>query len=375
MTLIWPNNANMVLDAPRLHALVIGVADYPHLAHGRGRLAADPLNLSQVTTPHHTAAAVTRWLQTQYANRACPLGSVEALLSPASGVAIAPELASTERATFENVEAAFGRWFDRCNTHRENILFLYFCGHGLSKVTQFILPEDFGDPRFADRWRNCIDFDGMRNGLRSCRAQTQLFFVDACRETPFGMLAQMTVHGTPFITASIGDKVDCSSVYYAAGEGKTAHGPPQGISYFGQALLACFQGAGAMLKMGKWMVDTYSLSNALGQVVHKLGRRVGVHLTCNPVPDGLASIQESPGPRVYTDVKCSSVDADMASHIVIRVDTGAVESRPGERKPIIEEIPAGRWFVDVTFPEGEYNDHLGHLYDFIPPVFDGVPVP
>src|SRR5678815_4803298 len=56
MTLLSPDvEANIVTDKPRLHALVIGVADYPHLMNGSGALAGDPLGLGQVTTPQYTA--------------------------------------------------------------------------------------------------------------------------------------------------------------------------------------------------------------------------------------------------------------------------------------------------------------------------------
>ena len=72
MSLMWPDTEeDIVLDHPTLHALVIGVGDYPHLNNGTGALANDPLGLSQVTTPPVTALALADWLLGSYANKGC----------------------------------------------------------------------------------------------------------------------------------------------------------------------------------------------------------------------------------------------------------------------------------------------------------------
>ena len=74
MTLLWPQNLGAVVtDQPRLHALVIGVANYPHLIGGKpDELAADPLGLSQITTPDPTVRRIARWLIDDFKNDACP---------------------------------------------------------------------------------------------------------------------------------------------------------------------------------------------------------------------------------------------------------------------------------------------------------------
>src|SRR5262249_20412560 len=83
MSLIWPaTEADIVTNAPRLHALVIAVANYPHLNGGGGAPALEPLGLSQITTPRYTGLAIADWLLTRYQNLNCRLGSVEVLLSP-----------------------------------------------------------------------------------------------------------------------------------------------------------------------------------------------------------------------------------------------------------------------------------------------------
>src|SRR5687767_13185836 len=114
MALLCPNSPDAVVtDQPRTHALVIGVARYPHLGGGDGALARDPLGLGQVTTPEFTARAVAKWLTEEYANPGSPLGSVELLLS-----SLQPQ-AGDEAATMDACEAAVNRWQVRCSGNPE----------------------------------------------------------------------------------------------------------------------------------------------------------------------------------------------------------------------------------------------------------------
>ena len=55
MSLLWPiDPQKIVTDQPRLHALIVAVAAYPHLNGGTGKLAKDPLGLTQITTSAFT---------------------------------------------------------------------------------------------------------------------------------------------------------------------------------------------------------------------------------------------------------------------------------------------------------------------------------
>lgn len=379
MSLIWPSaGQDVVSDKPRLHAFVIGVGDYPHLNGGIvGSLALDPLGLSQVTTPRFTAPAIAKWLLRDYKNAQCPLGSLEVLVSPGGQIALpGGGQADAQRATMTNVEQSFAAWQARCSKHADNIALFYFCGHGLHKGEQFLLPEDFGNPRLPKRWKNCINFDGMRVGMRRCPAQTQLFFVDACRETPFGMLTQLTVEGDPLIDgAGVDDTVGCSAAYYATAQGKQAYGPANGVTFFGEAVLSCLNGVAGLNKLGKWIVDSYSLGNALGQVMAQMARRHRLPLTCNPDVTGMARIHEAKAPRVMVSVECTSEAANLAAEIALR--RGAVQflCGPGQPKPMVEEVEAGDWDVDVRFPGGQFPATPPRSYTLMPPVFEGVPVP
>jgi caspase domain-containing protein len=379
MSLIWPDTAAAVVqNQPRLHAFVIGVGDYPHLNGGTGQLAREALGLSQITTPRYTAPAIAEWILTQYRNTLCPLGSLEMLISPSTSIHVRGNgLIPVESAIMSRVESSFNAWFQRVSAHPQNLALFYFCGHGLWTSTQFLLPEDFGDPSVANNWKNCIDFDGMRRGMFTSPAQTQLFFIDACRETPFGILTQTNVSGDPLITGNSLSTISCSSTYYATSSGQKAYGIDKDVTYFGKGLLSCLNGVGSSKKNGKWIVDTYTLSNALGQTMALLGKKYNLPLTCNPAPQGLAVIHEPAQPRVFASVECSSSVANLVAEITMtQVGTTLIlKSLPGDKKPLIEEVEAGNWSIDVKFPNGPFPNHPLIQENFMPPVFQGVPVP
>jgi len=352
------------------------VGDYPHLNGGAGSPALDPLGLTQVTTPRFTAPVIADWLMSGYSNPACPLGSLEVLVSPTAKIPLpGGGSAKAHPATMTEIKRAFATWEKRCSTQPDNIAFFYFCGHGLLKTEQFLLPEDFGDPGLPNQWENCIDFDGMRLGMRRCKAQTQIFFVDACRETPFGMLTQTNVSGDELISASITDTVTCSAVYYATTQGRQAYGPDNDVTYFGQAVLCCLKGVAGLNKGGKWVVDTYSLGNGLGQVMAQLKRRHKLPLACNPNVSGMAHIHEAATPRVIAAVECSSQAANKVSEIILSRGATLIQSLVGQAKPIIEEVDAGDWLIEVRFPGGQFPGSPPQQHTFLPPVFEGVPVP
>jgi len=374
MSLIWPaTEAEVVTNASRLHAFVIAVADYPHLNGGSGPPALEPLGLTQVTTPRFTGLAIADWLLTRYQNPLCPLGSVEMLLSPNQLVPSPNGPVPATSATMANIETAFSLWKRRCGTDAGNIAWFYFCGHGVSKDAQYLLPENYGDPGVF-QWRNSIDFDGLRVGMRSCAAQTQLFFVDACRETPFALLTQLNVQGNPLTSASFADSVSCSAAYYATTPGRQAYGPDNEVTYFGRALLSCLNGVAAIKKGPKWVVDTYSLGNALGQTMAQLARRHRQPLSCNPDPSGMGRINEVQGPRVIAAVSCTSEIADTVADILISQGATTLHSPPGQPKPIVEEVEAGDWTIQVSFPGNQFAS-AAVVRTFMPPVFEGVEVP
>ena len=370
MTLYWPETpAKIDLTQPRLHAFVIGVADYYHLIGGGPNAANVNFGLQQLTTTRFTAKRIAKWLASTHKHPDCPLGSVELLLSPAEPVDRPDGTpAPIDASTMKNIRTAFEDWKTRCDSHEGNIALFYFAGHGISTTSQYLLAADFADPALAKVWENSIDFDGMRVGMRKIKADTQLFFVDACRETPIDALIALGPKGDPLIDATIFDQVTSSGAYYAAADGKLAYGPDDDITYFATAVLEALDGAGANRKGGKTVVDTFSLGNAIGQIMESLA---GIHnkpLSCTPVPAGTPAVIHHPKEvLVRTVISCQSDAAKAEAAIKVHRPTMNHQSPAGEPRPWTKHIPPGEWDIDLTFtnfPNRSQHETL------MPPVYE-----
>ncbi len=378
MSLYWPaQEGDVVLDKPRLHVFIVGVAHYPHLPGGGAAPAANPLQLGQVTTPQYTAARMAEWFEKEYRNPGVPLGSIELLISRSKhppATATQPVMAA-DPATLANIRASFKRWQQRAASDAGNIAVFYFCGHGVRKVNHFLLAEDWGDPALEEAWANTIDFDGMRIGMRKCRARTQLFFVDACQETNQSLLKEIPT-GERFISSDESTEVPSYAVYNASADKQQAFGPPDGPTYFSQALIDAFRIGAEHQAQGSWIVDTYSLSNAIGKVMKQLRKRYGYALSCRPEPSGEpVTLHHADVGSVLVVVGCSTPQADTCAEIVISNGHVVKTSPLGQRKPMYEVVQEGDWAIDVNFPQGQFRGKRFDRVRLIPPIFEGVQAP
>jgi len=341
MSLYWPPFPVSPDAAPRLHALVVGVGDYPHLDVNATRPAQLLNGLQPLTTTPLAAKSIARWLEQEYHNDDCPLGSIELLLSPAETMArgSAADVA-VEAATMANVKAAFDRWFARCDADKRNIAFFYFAGHGVSNVRQFLLAGDFGNPAQPNGWENCVDFTGMKAGMSKCAAQTQVFFVDACRDTPVAVLLQRNPNGNPLVTSTFQDRVDVSAAYYAASEGKHAYGPDNAETYFCQALLTCLRGAAARRVNSRWRVDTAVLSSALSAVISNMA-------TAYRLPLDNDCQAQKPVALHYPGEGSAQAERESSIHVV--QGNLVLDSPVGDPRPLLRPIKTGDAQLDVTF--------------------------
>lgn len=352
MSLYFPDTPQDIdLTQPRLHAFVIGVGDYPHLAGGGGHPAVTNFGLQQLTTTVITAKKIAEWLVSSHQNAAAPLGSVELLLSPAQQVT-RPDgaIRNIASATMAEIRTAFNDWWQRCNAQAGNIALFYFAGHGINTASQYLLPADFGAPG-PNLWANCLDFDGMRVGMRANAADTQLFFADACREKPIDALVQLNPTGDPLATSTIFDQVAASAAYYAAADGLQAYGPNNDVTFFASALIDSLDGAGALNRGGgQWIVDTFSLGNALGQIMKSLATDHKLPLTCNPDPTGLpAQIHRATSGIVRTSIGCQTPQANSEAQIRLTRGMTSHLSAAGETRPWRGRIQPGDWAIDLAF--------------------------
>ncbi|WP_433476427.1 caspase family protein [Spirillospora sp. CA-142024] len=259
------------LPGRRTHALVIGVGAYPHCGgQGVTPLAqrVEPLSCAPVT-----AHKVARWLlEHQRSDTAAPLASMEVLISPYPGRSTAPiEGTVPAAATYDNVIVAFDRWLERCNQDEDSVALFYFCGHGLARdpSQQFLLLEDFHASKNRP-FDHAVDYGATWEGMAGCRARTQVFFLDTCREIPEEVLEPTRLYGRALI-APIGKVYERTSAVtvYATAHGYEAFSPPDAPTPFSEAVLDTLGGLGARCKgtlNGPWHVTT----DALGDVARVL---------------------------------------------------------------------------------------------------------
>jgi hypothetical protein len=122
-------------------------------------------------------------------------------------------------------------------------------------------------------------------------------------------------------------------------------------------------------------VNTASLSSALLHTMQQYARRFGLPLKCLPVPEGTEYIHEPPALRVIVAIECSSKQASDVADIQITNGATTLRSPPGRRKPMVDDVPAGKWTVTVSFPAGQYATPPPMQEVFMPPIFEGVDVP
>jgi len=360
MTLILPASTGQVgSDKPRLHALIIGVAHYPHLPGGGGALAEYTFQLRQVRSPKPSALAIADWLFNRYHNQRVPLGSIELLISPAyveGGQAI-------EEPTLARIESAAYSWFERCHSDAENIALFYFCGHGVSyKGIDYLLPQDFGDPdprNHGEVWKNSIDFTTFKTNMqRRCRANTQIFLGDACRDSPQG-LEERTPAGVPLIGGNNTAPLPKTTMYlHATVPEQKVHVPDQSeMTCFSQALLYCLNGGGAERTSGSndWRVTTYTVAGTM----MKLTSLVGERYDSEQSPDVRISgkevlLHQLNLPTVPGRIDCETQKARDQSHIrLVHKLRHTLEkaSERGKPRPWYADLEQGDWKIDVDFEE------------------------
>jgi len=373
MTLLWQDTRQPIDPMKaQIHAFIIGVGDYPHLSGGSGHAAVANFGLQQLTTTRITAEEIATWLISNRSSLALPLGTVEVLMSPAGTLSDGQgNSVSIDAATMQNIEDAFNNdWWPRCNAQKDNIALFYFAGHGLNTLSQYLLPSDFGDPKFPNLWANCIDFDGLRVGMKANAADTQLFFVDACREKPIDALAQLNPSGKQLCSSNIFDQVSATAAYFAAADGQQAYGPANDKTYFAEALLESLEGAGAINRGGQWKVDTFSLGNSLAQIMASLAKAHRQPLTCNPDVQGVpASICTVTAGLVRASIGCQSSLANSQADIQLQRFAKQVHSPPGDPRPWTGRLDAGDWSINIGF---QNFAPVAVTDTLMPPVYDRV---
>jgi len=259
---------------PKTHVLIVGVGRYPFLRDGGDSADAASL-LAQLQSPSRSARLMADWYIKHYNYPRAPLGTVSLLVSDSEP---SPYLASDQwnlrEPTYDAFAAAVNHWFDRGNRSEDERLIFYFCGHGFGYGGESsLLMADF-DFRRRNKWDNALDFGQFYQGLETCAASEQIFFIDACRRPHGDLLAPEAAIGRSPIQPSAQGRNSFVSrnapITFSAGNAQLAHGRIDGASIFTDAFLRSVDGMAANEDNGDWRVNHASLLYALSHVSDRL---------------------------------------------------------------------------------------------------------
>lgn len=364
---------NEIKSEAQTHVLIIAVGGYPYLSGG-ARTIPQTLNglnqLGQLTSPPVSAEAFYEKVMQlhQTGSWSKPLGSVELLLSDApGGRPVLPGLPH-DPATLANIKTAYRSWKNRCDTRADNVAIFFFCGHGLQKDDHYLLPEDFGsDP--ADPWSSCFAFDMTRRAFHNCKADTQCFFVDSCRQVTAEMLT-FALSISPLESPSMFTS-DCqyNLTLKAAAPNEAAYGKKNEASFFTQALLNAMTGYGARPHNGIWAVQMGMIAANINAYMGYIKPSEVYKQRCvSYSSDSTAIIQFAAPPEVKLLVSCDPAAALAHAELsYFNTKTKRTEKRAPAPDPWELDLPAGIYRLNATFQDAPYLNSEDHISVEPPP--------
>jgi hypothetical protein len=360
------DNRTTLAGEPALHALIIGVSEYPHLIGGSAPVA-DHWHMGQLTSTASTAAMIADWLQHPTTKLPRPLGTLRLLLSPSATEGHLAGLAAP--ATLANVIAEAVDWRRDASAHRDGHTFFYFAGHGIQRTKEdavFCL-HDFRQPPFG-ALHNTIDLATLHGGMspapgRDDIARTQFYFVDACRVQP-----KEEQNFAPRNTSAVFDRDLAgqddrrSPVFYSSISNTAANAVPGRQTLFSMALLECLQGAGAD-SLGEdeggndiWGVSVNSLDRAMKLKIDELNREHQADQTYTQggqFTDAPLCILPAP-PLVDVELSIDPVAARLVGALLIKNSdnsTSLQQPPPVTPHPFKRQLPAGLYSIEVSFTQ------------------------
>ncbi|MEW1985570.1 caspase family protein [Pseudarthrobacter oxydans] len=288
---------------------------------------------------------------------------------------VAPDDTQTwqiEAATIDNLEAAYGRWRNRCDEDQRNVAMFYYCGHGmLLQDDHILLAEDFGAKPLKP-FDAAFNFNAMRRGLEACSAGLQTFFVDACNNLPVsnldiresGVKIFEATSSMPAVPSPKGLSLD------ATAPGYSAYGDTGQVSRFTEALVLCLNGLAAKRRSGgPWVVNSYRLHEAIVDVMEYLHETKGGYTqvpTVHWAPGNGVLHECDQAPLVPVVVRLMPDDAALAASLALGTPEDAVPrwqcaagagSGPSGAGWVIDGVPAGKYALRADFPRGRFKPH------------------
>ncbi len=357
-------------EEPQTHILIIGVGEYPYLKNGKNSQTFQEqyLNeLGQLSSPPASAAffyqTVLQMAKGHFFTH--PVGSIEVLTD--NGVVPGEE---NEEPTKRNIQEAYYRWKDRCDKNEENVAIFYFAGHGFGITDHCLLPKDFGS-NTRNPFEAAIAFDHTATAFRACKANTQIFFVDACRIIPPETRFQgINFIGLDYIQDVMLPEKPHTLIMKAASHNEGAYGRKNKESFFVSALLKGMNAYGAVNIDGKWVVETGNLVKDINNWLKLEKASEGYLQRCSSFINDSFSLLELPSaPTVTLSLNCKPPEAlSLATLSYNNLKSKEVSnSRLPHAEPWSIAVPAGIYRIGAEFGKRQY--HAEDLYESINPPF------
>ena len=374
MALFFSNNRG---ELPSVHALIIGVGGYKHLKGG-----VDPKpqrldnlgSLGQLTSPPYSAVALAEYLVASQNRLRTPLGTIDLLLSlPLGEPSPLPEGMNSSPANLADIQASYDAWRERCDQDPNNIAIFYFCGHGAELNEQFLLAADFGNTP-NQPWREAFAFNSTRIGFNACRAETQCFFVDACREITPDILTSR-----PNVLSLETDQTLASNCRHdltiqASARNERAFGRKRKPSYFVQALIKALEGSAASQRLDKqgWSVETGGIANNINRIMRLMKAPDASNQRCVCVTTEVTELMRFDGiPNVPVTLGCNPEHANKSVELACtRLTIPPQKALQHAGAPWSLIVAAGTYWMEAKFPAGEFRADPQEIL-VIPPVFNG----
>ena len=240
-------------SAAGVHALIIGISDYPHLDGGSIQArAADTGGMGQLEVCALSAARIFHWLDSRGTVAGAPVATCHLLLAPRP--AEQPEIDALTQgwyddATFGSIRAATQAWGDDARrsgrSTEATVAFFFFSGHGLEHIAEpSLLARDILDPSTTRGRRNALSFNALWQAIRTYGVDSALFFADACRNAP-ELAKRLSIVGESVLEPEIDPGKAPSAIVWlqATRPGAFAYQLPGNPgTMFGQALLGALEG-------------------------------------------------------------------------------------------------------------------------------------
>lgn len=338
---------------PGTHALIVGVGNYPHLIGGEGALYPEHGGMMQLSSPPLSALAFAEWLTSSFSHPGKPLASVQMIVGASKPVEFEHPQSGTrtklKRPTFENLRLAATEWKARGNSHPDNLMLFYFCGHGIANGPDLaLILEDFGvDPDTA--MEHALDFRRFRLGMERCKARHQCFLIDACRTGDANIIDAAGYVGRPIFTPTTRrDRnlpIRQMPAFYSTFAGERAQSRTGKVSLFTDAMLRALKGGGADDTEGDWWIDTSQLQKSVQFMMERAHEQGYPSAQINPVDDmSMFQLHKlTTDPTVPVVIGCRPVELNEQATLTWESNGKATHRNPQK----------GDWIIDLSL--GDYT--------------------